>query len=150
MLRVLSPVAGRSRTVDEIPDPVFARGLVGPGVALEPRPGAQVAVAPVSGKLAKLLPHAYLVLADDGVCVLVHLGIDTVRMQGDGFELLADEGARVSAGDPVVRWDPTYVERAGLSPVCAVVALDCAPEAVTGRRHDVEVEPGQTLFDVRA
>ena len=149
MLRVLSPVAGHSLTVNDIPDPVFARGLVGPGVAIAPRPGPQVAVAPVDGTLVKLLAHAYLVLADDGTGILVHLGIDTVTMQGDGFALLATENDRVHAGDPVVRWDPSYVERAGLSAVCAVVALDREPAAVTACALEVEVEPGQELFRVR-
>jgi PTS system N-acetylglucosamine-specific IIA component len=148
MRPVLSPVGGHTVAVGDIPDPVFARGLVGPGVAVVPRPGVQVAVSPVEGVLAKLHPHAYLVVGDGGVGLLVHLGIDTVRMQGDGFELLAREGERVLAGDQVVRWDPSLVQAAGYSPVCAVVALDCGPGTVVSRALDVEVEPGRVLFEL--
>jgi PTS system glucose-specific IIA component len=148
ILPVHSPVAGRSLAVSDVPDPVFARGLVGPGIAIAPRPGPQSAVAPIAGTLSKLHPHAYLVVDDEGHGVLVHLGIDTVRMQGDGFVLRAREQDRVEAGDPVVDWDPGAVERAGHSPVCAVVVLDCHPGTVRSAMVDVEVEPRQLLFEV--
>lgn len=148
MLRVLSPVAGHSLAVSDIPDPVFARGLVGPGIAIRPRDGRQVAVAPVSGVLAKLHPHAYLVVSDIGNGVLVHLGIDTVRMQGEGFKMLAQEGEHVEAGDEIVEWDPEVVEKAGRSTVCAVVVLDCDPSAVTQQPVHVDVDRGDLLFEV--
>ncbi len=148
MLRVVAPMAGHSLEVDDVPDPVFAAGLVGPGVAIRPRPGRQVAVAPVTGLLAKLHPHAYVVVDDTGHGVLVHLGIDTVRLQGDGFELLGQEGMRVEAGQPVVGWDPAGVEASGRSAVSAVVVLDCDPATVHRRPVGVEVEPGDLLLEV--
>lgn len=148
MLRVVSPMAGHSLKVGDIPDPVFAAGLVGPGVAIRPRPGSQTALAPVSGKLVKLHPHAYVVVDETGQGVLVHLGIDTVRMQGDGFDLLVEEGAQVDAGDEIVRWDPAYVEASGRSAVSAVVALDCDPGTVHHRPVDVDVERGDLLLEV--
>jgi PTS system N-acetylglucosamine-specific IIA component len=147
-MRVLSPVAGRCLAVSDIPDPVFARGLVGPGTAIAPRPGRQNAVAPIAGRLAKLHPHAFLVVDDKGRGVLVHLGIDTVQMQGDGFELLAREHDRVEPGDEVVSWDPGHVEAAGHSAVCAVVMLDCDPATVSQRAVDVDVDLQDLLFEV--
>ncbi len=148
MLRVVSPVAGHSLAVSDIPDPVFARGLVGPGTAIRPREGLQVAVAPVSGRLAKLHPHAFLVVTEEGPGVLVHLGVDTVHMQGDGFELLAREGEHVTAGDEIVAWDPSHVEATGRSTVCAVVVLDCDPSVVALRALDTPTERGDLLFEV--
>ncbi len=149
MLRVVSPMAGHSLTVDEVPDPVFAAGLVGPGVAIRPRPGPQAALAPITGTLAKLHPHAYLVVDETGQGVLVHLGIDTVRMQGEGFELLAEEGSHIEAGTAIVRWDPAAVEASGRSAVSAVVALDCDPATVHQRRPvGVDVEQGDLLLEV--
>ncbi|HSJ19847.1 MAG TPA: PTS glucose transporter subunit IIA [Nocardioidaceae bacterium] len=147
-MRVGSPVAGHSREVSEIPDPVFAKGLVGPGLAVCPERTPQKAVAPVSGVLAKLHPHAFLVVSDSGNGVLVHLGIDTVHLQGDGFELLAREGERVEAGDEIVAWDPRAVEKAGRSAVCAVVVLDCDPAAVSRQQLHVDVDRGELLFEV--
>lgn len=148
MLRVVSPMAGHSLDVDDIPDPVFAAGLVGPGVAVRPRAGRQAAVAPISGALVKLLPHAYVVVDPTGHAVLVHLGIDTVRMQGEGFRLLAEEGGHVEAGDEVVSWDPGYVEAAGHSAVSAVVVLDCDPATVQRRPVGVDVVPGDLLLEL--
>lgn len=149
MLGVLAPVAGHSIEIRDLPDPVFARGLVGPGLALRPRPGEQTALAPVTGTLVKLHPHAYVVRADDdGHGVLVHLGIDTVHMQGDGFTLQAHEQDHVEAGSAVVRWDPTYVESTGRSAICAVVVLDCDPAQVKPHAVDVDVEAADLLFEV--
>lgn len=148
MLQVLSPVAGHSLAVSDIPDPVFAKGLVGPGTAVRPLPGRQVAVAPVSGALMKLLPHAYLVLHESGHGVLVHLGIDTVRMQGEGFELLRQEGDHVEAGEEIVTWDPGQVEASGYSAICPVVVLDCDPGGVRRQAVDVDVAKGEWLFEV--
>ncbi|RYU10761.1 PTS sugar transporter subunit IIA [Nocardioides iriomotensis] len=148
MTRVLSPVAGVRQDVSTTPDPVFATGLVGPGAAILPAPGTQEARSPVDGVLAKLYPHAFVVVTDSGPGVLVHLGMDTVRLNGDGFEVLAAEGDRISAGDPVVRWDPSYVERAGHSAVCAVVVLDCPFPARSLGEPGSTVATGSLLFEV--
>jgi PTS system glucose-specific IIA component len=148
MLQVWSPVTGTSLAVTDLPDPVFARGMVGPGVAIRPHPGRQAALAPVPGSLVKMLPHAFIVRTDTGYAVLVHLGVDTVQMHGAGFEALAREGDDVSAGDEILTWDPAAVEAAGHSPVCAVVVLDCEPELLDALAVGVDVEPKQLLFEI--
>lgn len=128
---VLAPVAGAVVGLSAVPDPVFAQALVGPGTAIEPERAPGTAVAPVDGTIAKLHPHAFVVVTAEGRGVLVHLGIDTVKLSGEGFETLAAEGDAVSVGDPLVRWNPADVEARGLSPVCPVIALDAAAEALT-------------------
>lgn len=148
MVHILSPVAGVRRDVSTMPDPVFATGLVGPGAAIMPSPGKQVAVAPVSGLIAKAHPHAFIVQSDTGPSVLVHLGIDTVHLGGEGFAVLVEEHAHVEAGDEVVRWDPAYVEQSGYSPICAVVVLDCPfPTHALGEPGSA-VDTAEALFDV--
>ncbi|NUO97281.1 MAG: PTS glucose transporter subunit IIA, partial [Nonomuraea sp.] len=107
--------------------------------------GPGKAVAPIAGKIMKLHPHAYVIVGDDGRGVLVHLGIDTVQLKGEGFQLLATEGDRVSAGQPVVAWDPSLIEAGGRSPVCPVVALDADSESVTGVAEGA-VHVGDELF----
>ena len=148
MLAVRSPVAGRSLDVSQVPDPVFAKGLVGAGRAIQPHPGSQGAVAPVTGRLVKLHHHAYLILTASGHGVLVHLGIDTVHMHGDGFSLHVAEDDLVRAGDTVVTWDPAHVERSGRFSTCAVVVLDCDPETVQLHAVDTHVKANQLLFEV--
>jgi PTS system N-acetylglucosamine-specific IIA component len=76
----------------------------------------------------------------------VHLGIDTVQLKGEGFTLLAAEGDDVEAGDPVVEWDPAAVEAGGRSPVCPVVALDAAADALRVVTSGGDVAAGARLF----
>ena len=130
-LTVLAPVTGTVVDVSEVEDPVFAAGLVGPGLAIEPdgvRGGE--AVAPITGKIVKLHPHAFVVQHDDGRAVLVHLGIDTVKLGGEGFTTHASEGDVVQRGTVLVTWDPAAVRDGGKSAVCPVVALEATPDAV--------------------
>ncbi|NCT89469.1 PTS glucose transporter subunit IIA [Cellulomonas sp. APG4] len=146
-LVVHAPVDGTVLALADVPDPVFAGAMVGPGLAIAPRVdgGAVAAVAPVAGTIAKLHPHAFVVAAD-GRAVLVHLGLDTVQLAGEGFELVVAEGDRVDVGDVVVRWDPAAVEAGGRSPVCPVVALD-GPTEVAGRvAPGAAVTAGDPLF----
>ena len=148
VVQVLSPVAGRRQEVSDVPDPVFARGLVGPGAAIAPRPGPQSAVAPIDGRLVKLHPHAYVIVSDRGPGVLVHLGIDTVQLHGEGFTPLVLEQTRVCAGDEIVSWDPGYVEHTGRSAMCAVVVLDCPFPATALSVSGTEVGSAEPLFAI--
>ncbi|SDQ90011.1 PTS sugar transporter subunit IIA [Thermostaphylospora chromogena] len=142
---IRAPVEGDVIGLAEVPDPVFAAGMVGPGVAVDPRREPGTAVAPITGKIMKLHPHAFVIVGLDGRGVLVHLGIDTVQLKGEGFELHATEGDRVEAGQPIVAWNPAAIEAGGRSPVCPVVALDAAAEAVT-RTASGTVNAGDELF----
>lgn len=146
MTDVGSPLAGDVVGLAGVPDPVFAEAMVGPGTAIDPvrKPGE--AVAPVSGKLVKLHPHAFVVVDSAGHGVLVHLGIDTVQMKGEGFALLAAEGDDVEAGQPLVRWDPAAVEASGRSPISPVVALDAPAEALTDVVESGTIAPGDRVF----
>lgn len=129
-LDVLSPLPGRVVRLADVPDPVFAQALVGPGAAVDPPRGPVTAVAPVAGRLVKVHPHAFVVQTASGQGVLVHCGIDTVQLEGRGFSVHVAEGDDVVAGQPVVSFDATEVEAGGRSPVCPVIALDAAPDDV--------------------
>jgi len=138
---VLAPVAGTVRAMADVPDPVFAGGIVGPGLAIDPsRDGLVEAISPVAGTIIKLHPHAFVILAPGSRGLLVHLGLDTVQLGGAGFTLHAAEGDTVAAGDTVVSWNPADVADGGRSPVCPVVALDAEPGTVTAL-----VAPGETV-----
>jgi PTS system N-acetylglucosamine-specific IIA component len=109
---------------------VFSAGLVGPGTAIEPEDDGEV-VAPIAGRIIKMHPHAFVVQDDDGHAVLVHLGINTVQLAGEGFTLHVAEGDIVAPGDLLVSWDPAAVRDGGRPAVCPVVALEASPDAVT-------------------
>jgi len=105
---------------------------VGAGAAVEPPAGeAFDVVSPVSGKVVKLLPHAFVVVESSGRGVLTHVGIDTVKLKGEGFKLLIAQGDTVGAGDPVMHVDPAAALAAGYSLVSPVVVLDSKPDTAT-------------------
>ena len=147
---VLAPVGGRAVPLADVPDPVFAQGMVGYGAAVDPPRGVIDAVAPVTGKVLKLLPHAYIVMTPDNVGVLVHLGLDTVRLNGEGFTTHVRQGDDVTAGQVVITYDVPSVQARGLSPVVPVVVMDerepqniVPVEAVT---VGAEIASGAELF----
>ncbi len=152
-VRVLAPCAGRVMAMSEVPDPVFAEEMVGPGVAIEPAVepdgGRTTVVAPIAGTLVKVLPHAFVVLGD-GVGVLVHLGINTVRLEGEGFEVLGTQGSEVAAGDPVIAWDPSALPATAggqdVSPVVPIVVMDAEKGSVASEAVGAEVAAGDLLF----
>ena len=149
MTDVLSPCPGRVLAMADVPDPVFAEEMVGPGVAIEPDPGPTTVVSPIDGKVLKVLPHAFVVLGD-GVGVLVHLGINTVRLEGEGFEVLATQGSEVAAGDPMITWDPSALPSSAsgqdVSPVVPVVLMDGKKGSVTSEAIGGPVAAGDLLF----
>ncbi|MFJ6079338.1 PTS glucose transporter subunit IIA [Pseudarthrobacter sp. NPDC092419] len=131
-LVVHSPISGTVIPLAEVPDPVFAGQMVGSGAAVEPPAGETFdVVSPVSGKVIKLLPHAFVVVEQSGRGVLTHVGIDTVKLKGDGFTLLIAQGDTVDAGTPVMRVDPAHALAAGYSMVSPVVVLDSKKDTAT-------------------
>ncbi|QKW05404.1 PTS glucose transporter subunit IIA [Streptomyces sp. NA04227] len=147
MTSVTSPMAGRAVGLTAVPDPVFSGSMVGPGTAVDPDRGATEAVAPVDGIVVSLHPHAYVVVDATGHGVLTHLGIDTVQLNGRGFELLVAKGDTVRRGQALVRWDPAAVEEGGKSPICPVVALEAMPDSLTELVESGKVRAGDSLFD---
>jgi sugar PTS system EIIA component len=143
---VLAPCAGRVIALSDVPDPVFAAEMVGPGVAVDPDREASTVVAPIAGKALKVMPHAFVILGTEGTGVLVHLGVDTVQLEGAGFEVLVEQGATVEAGDPVVRWDPGAVEHGGRSPVVPVCVMDAPKGAVSSPLVGERCATGDPLF----
>ncbi|WP_082618247.1 glucose PTS transporter subunit IIA [Oerskovia sp. Root22] len=133
-LVVAAPLSGTVVALADVPDPVFAQEFVGPGLAIEPRTdetGVSAVVSPVAGVVGSLFPHAFALETGDGRTVLVHLGIDTVRLGGEGFRLHVEAGERVVAGATLITWEPARVASLGLSTVCPVVALQGDPGLLT-------------------
>ncbi|GAA2097877.1 PTS glucose transporter subunit IIA [Streptomyces albiaxialis] len=146
MTTVSSPLNGRAIGLAAVPDPVFSGAMVGPGTAIDPVRERTEAVAPVDGIVVSLHPHAFVVVDADGHGVLTHLGIDTVQLNGEGFELLVAKGDSVTRGQAMVRWDPAAVEEAGKSPISPVIALEATADSLADLAEDGDVTAGQTLF----
>ncbi|AWZ09197.1 MULTISPECIES: PTS glucose transporter subunit IIA [unclassified Streptomyces] len=146
MTSVMSPLAGNAIGLAAVPDPVFSGAMVGPGTAIDPVREPSEAVSPVDGVVVSLHPHAYVVVDSEGHGVLTHLGIDTVQLNGEGFELLVNKGDTVTRGQAVIRWNPAAVEAAGKSPICPVVALEATAEALGDLVEAGDIKAGDLLF----
>lgn len=144
---VYAPCPGRVLPLTETPDPVFSTEMMGPGVTIDPDPGEVTVVSPIAGKVLVVHPHAFVVMGTSGVAVLVHLGIDTVRLKGEGFEVLTEKGATVEAGDPMVRWDPSTIA-GGMSPMVPVVAMERPKGSVAPPVPGATAVVGEVLFTV--
>lgn len=147
-LLVTSPLPGRVVVLADVPDLVFAQEMVGPGLAIDPRDTSGIVEvhSPVAGAVGALHPHAFAIDAGTGQ-VLVHLGLDTVTLEGDPFEVLVTPEEQVAQGQLVIRWE---IARIGaLSPLVPVVALGASSvEVLVEPGADVDV--GTPLFRIAA
>ena len=146
-MRVLAPISGRAVPLGEVPDEVFAEGMAGQGCAIVPEASGE-AVAPVSGVLVKLFEggHAFGIATEDGIEMIVHLGLDTIELRGKGFQRIATEGDRVEAGQPIVRFDLDEIRAGNYDPVTPVLVTNDEDHPVTGVRTG-EVQAGELLFE---
>ena len=148
---IASPLKATTMDLDKVPDPVFSSGAVGQGVGLEPQ-GDIVVTAPADGTVvvAPSSGHAFGITLDSGVEILIHVGLDTVNLEGQGFDVKVSQGDRVSAGQELVRVDRSVIEQAGYpltTPVLVTNTTSFASVEVVGGDS---VEPGETLIKVTA
>jgi phosphoenolpyruvate-protein phosphotransferase len=147
-IRILAPLDGWCDALDAVPDPVFAGRMLGDGLAIDPT-GA-VVLAPCAGEILTLpaSAHAVSIRAADGVDVLVHVGIDTVTLSGRGFDARVRPGARVRAGDELIRFDLDVVARGAKSLMTPVLVTPMDGLNLV-RRHTVgPVAAGDLLFEI--
>lgn len=140
VLEVASPLEGKAVALSEVPDPIFAAGKLGEGVAVEPT-GTTV-VAPAAGKVAATYPsgHAVGLKLDNGVELLVHVGLDTVNLDGEGFTVKVKKGEQVAAGDTLIEFDPAVIKKAGYPLITPVIVTNtrkfASVEGVVGNANN--------------
>ncbi|MHA2789647.1 beta-glucoside-specific PTS transporter subunit IIABC [Corynebacterium sp. S7] len=146
---VAAPVDGTLTPLEQVPDEVFASGAMGAGIAIEPTSGE--VYAPTAGKMVAVQKtgHAYGIKGDNGVEVLVHVGIDTVKMRGEGFETLVEKGDMVEAGQHIGRADLAAIEAAGYPATTLVIVTNTKKlTAVTPTRESGTVGHNDTIIDI--
>lgn len=118
---VTSPVSGQLMDLSQVPDPVFAEGMMGAGFAVEP--DSDEIVSPLSGKVTSVFPtkHAIGLKTDDGKDALIHIGINTVDLGGTGFEILVDIGDHLTNGQPIAKIQREYIKSQGKNDTIIVV-----------------------------
>ena len=146
---VNAPIAGHVITLDDTGDPVFASRSLGEGVGIEPT--ASTVVAPVSGVLQTVAEtgHAFGIKTDDGIEVLVHVGIDTVKMNGEGFAVAVKANQHVHAGDLLVTVDFDKVKEAGYSTTTLMTVLNTVAFASVTPKTGIDVEAGDAVIDIQ-
>lgn len=125
VLEVVAPLTGKVVPLEQVPDPAFAQKAMGEGVAIEPAEGK--VVAPFDGKVAHLIDkskHAVILEHASGVQVLIHIGVNTVSLKGEGFKAHVSTGDEVKAGQLLIEFDIKAIEAAGYPVVTPVLIPD--------------------------
>ena len=146
---IQSPLDGTIVALSDVPDPVFSRGTLGPGIAVIP--SGNTAYAPGSGVVVAAQPtgHAFGLLLDSGVEVLIHVGIDTVKLKGVGFDVHVTKGQRVTAGTPLVTFDRSVIEAAGYPLVTPIIILNAKKFGSVEPAASGETTVGTTILTVQ-
>ncbi|MCI8565409.1 MAG: PTS glucose transporter subunit IIA [Lachnospiraceae bacterium] len=118
---VTAPATGKCIRIEEVPDAVFSQKMMGDGFAVIP--SGDTVAAPVSGEIVMVAQtkHAFGMKTKSGIELLVHIGLDTVELNGEGFTVLAKPGSRVKAGEAVIRFDKAFMEGKGLNMTTMVI-----------------------------
>lgn len=121
---VYAPVAGQAYPLQDFPDPLFSQEALGPGCGITPT--GDVVVAPFNGTVTQVIDtlHAVTVVSETGVTVLIHIGVDTVSMNGKGFQAHVKNNQKVRLGQPLITFDRAAIQAAGLSDAIAVVVTN--------------------------
>ncbi|MGK2960383.1 MAG: PTS glucose transporter subunit IIA [Candidatus Malihini olakiniferum] len=120
-IEIIAPLSGKIVNIEDVPDVVFAEKIVGDGIAIKPI-GNKI-VAPVDGTIGKIFEtnHAFSIESDSGIELFVHFGIDTIKLKGEGFKRIAEEGKHVKKGDLVIEFDLALLEEKAKSTLTPVI-----------------------------
>ncbi|SHF14655.1 PTS system IIA component, Glc family [Seinonella peptonophila] len=143
---LFAPLSGQIVPLDQVPDAAFAEKMLGDGVAIQPAEGE--VVAPIEGEVVTIPPtkHAIGIRSPQGVEILIHIGLDTVQLKGEGFETLVEEGQRVSVGQPLLRFQLDLLQAKGLNTVTPVVITDTKGDRSVEVLAQDEVTKGKTIL----
>ncbi|MFL2128671.1 beta-glucoside-specific PTS transporter subunit IIABC [Ruoffia sp. FAM 26255] len=143
---IASPITGQAMPLSEAPDEVFASGAMGKGIAVEPTEG--VVYAPVNATVTTIFPtgHAIGLTTENGAEILIHIGLDTVNLDGKGFEKLVENNQQVEAGQELVRFDIDLIKEAGYETVTPIVVTNTGNYSDVLVTNDSEIQQGDYLF----
>lgn len=118
---VYAPLTGRLLNLEDVPDPVFSQKMMGDGMAIEPSEG--ILVSPVEGEIIQLFhtKHAIGIKSQTGMEILLHIGLETVAMNGEGFEAFVKEGDKVKPGDKLITFDLNLIKEKASSTITPII-----------------------------
>lgn len=145
-----APVNGRLIALSDVPDDVFSAGMMGDGVAIEPSDGH--VVSPIDGTIQAVFPtkHAIGIIGNNNEEILIHMGLDTVSLQGQGFETLVEAGQSVKAGEPISNMDLNIIKQAGYATVIPILVTNSADFASVTDISAQDVQIGGTIITIKS
>lgn len=143
-LSFIAPITGKTIDLSDIPDPVFAQKMAGDGLGIDST--GDVIVAPCDGDLTLVFKtkHAFAMTLENGIEILVHIGIETVSLNGEGFEQLVEQGTTVKAGTPIIKIDREFIKSKGLSLVTPVLITNPDITKSIDAKIGIDVVAGET------
>lgn len=143
-LSFVAPVTGKTIDLSDIPDPVFAQKMAGDGLGIDST--GDVIVAPCDGDLTLVFKtkHAFAMTLENDIEILVHIGIETVSLNGEGFEQLVEQGTTVKAGTPIIKIDREFIKSKGLSLVTPVLITNPDITKSIDTKIGIDVVAGET------
>ncbi|MCF1283660.1 sucrose-specific PTS transporter subunit IIBC [Streptococcus sinensis] len=147
---IISPVVGQAVALADVNDPVFASGAMGQGIAIKPTEGVVYAPADAEVTIAFATGHAYGLKTANGAEILIHVGIDTVSMNGEGFDQKVSQGSTVKAGDVLGTFDSAKIAAAGLDDTTMVIVTNTADYASVTPVAAGAVAKGDAIIEVKA
>lgn len=146
---VMAPLTGTVRQLEEVPDPVFAEKMMGEGIAIDPSDG--VVVAPLDGEIVQLFPtkHAIGIKGESGLEILIHIGLETVALKGEGFEAFIKQGDQVKKGDKLIAFDMEIIKEKASSTITPIIMTNGDAVESFIMTEDTAVVAGESkLIDV--
>ncbi|MED4406743.1 PTS glucose transporter subunit IIA [Heyndrickxia coagulans] len=143
---LVAPMSGKVVQIEDVPDEVFSRKMIGDGIAIEPDEG--VVVSPVDGEIVQFFPtkHAVGLETKSGLEILIHIGMDTVALNGEGFEGFVQQGDRVKAGDKLVSFDLEQIRERAESIISPVVVTNFDAVDTLSKTAETSVKRGKSVL----
>ncbi|MCC3867400.1 PTS sugar transporter subunit IIA [Terrisporobacter mayombei] len=145
---VVAPIKGEVVTIDKVNDPTFAQEMLGKGVAIKPAEGN--VVSPVNGEITVLFEtkHAVSIKSDDGVEILIHIGLDTVNLKGEHFESYVKVGDKVKTGDLLIKFNEEKIKEAGYDTTTPMIICNTFEYADVNVVKIGEVEKQDNIIEI--
>lgn len=143
---LVAPMSGKVVQIEDVPDEVFSRKMIGDGIAIEPDEG--VVVSPVDGEVVQFFPtkHAVGLKTKSGLEILIHIGMETVALNGEGFEGFVQQGDRVKAGDKLVSFDLEQIRERAESIISPVVVTNFDAVDTLSKTAETSVKRGKSVL----
>ena len=147
-IELVSPITGNILPMEEVPDKVFSDKMMGDGLAIEPSEGK--ILSPVDGTIVTIFPtnHAIGLESKEGLEILIHIGLDTVELQGEGFNRIIEEGQKVKKGDLLMEFDIEKIQVAGKSTITPIVITNMDKIQKIEKNSGAVVAGSEILFTV--